>query len=97
MTKKEQNKKQAKEGLTAFTSIAWDDYQYWQSVDVKVVATINDLIKHIHRDPFRGVGKPEGLKGDLSGYWSRRINSEHRLVYCYEGGNLYVVQCRYHY
>ena len=69
--------------LTWSTS-SWEDYLYWQKVDKKIVKRINELIKSCMRTPFEGIGKPEALKGDLQGYWSRRITSEHRLVYKYE-------------
>jgi toxin YoeB len=76
---------------------SWEDYFYWQKVDKKIVRQINDLIKSCMRTPFEGVGKPEALKGDLQGYWSRRITSEHRLVYKYEKDELWIAACRYHY
>lgn len=81
----------------SFTENAWEDYLYWQKMDKKIVRRINDLIKEIKRSPFEGVGKPEPLKYDLSGKWSRRITDEHRLVYQVEGENLIVFTCRYHY
>jgi toxin YoeB len=64
-----------------FTDEGWDDYQYWQETNKKQIKRINQLIEDIDRHPFTGIGKPEPLKGNLSGYWSRRIDSEHRLVY----------------
>jgi toxin YoeB len=70
---------------------------YWQRVDSKIVKRINTLIKISSRTPFEGIGKPEALKGDLLGYWSRRINSEHRLVYKFEKESLFIATCRYHY
>jgi toxin YoeB len=80
---------------------AWDDYLFWQKTDQKILQAVNDLIKDIRRDPFRGLGKPEPLKHDLAGWWSRRITGEHRLVYRVYGKApnqmLEVVQCRYHY
>lgn len=76
---------------------AWDDYLYWQQTDRKVLRRVNDLIKDMKRNPFEGLGKPEPLKHQWSGYWSRRITEEHRLVYKLEEGNLYIAQCRYHY
>ena len=82
--------------LTWSTS-AWDDYLYWQKADKKLVKRINELIKNCIRTPFDGIGKPEALKGDLQGYWSRRITSEHRLVYKYEKNQLLIAACRYHY
>lgn len=81
----------------AFTEIAWEDYTYWQRTDRKFAKKINELIKDIKRTPFEGVGKPEGLKYDLAGKWSRRINDEHRLIYQVEGNNLIIYACRYHY
>ena len=83
--------------VTTFTENAWEDYVYWQSIDKKIVKKINDLIKDIHRDPFDGIGKPEALKYDLSGYWSRRIDHEHRLVYQVVENELLIYSCRYHY
>ena len=82
--------------LTWSTS-SWEDYLYWQKVDKKVVKRINELIKICMRTPFDGIGKPEALKGDLQGYWSRRITSEHRLVYKYEDEEILIAACRYHY
>ncbi len=76
---------------------AWEDYLYWQSVDRKIMIRINALIKSCLRTPNEGVGKPEALKGDLQGYWSRRITSEHRLVYKTQKDILWIVACRYHY
>jgi toxin YoeB len=80
-----------------FLDQAWEDYLYWQKQDKKVLKKINDLLKDIHRDPFKGIGSPEPLKHDLSGYWSRRITLEHRLVYRMLKGQIRVLQCRYHY
>ncbi|HRP58205.1 Txe/YoeB family addiction module toxin [Agriterribacter sp.] len=76
---------------------AWEDYLYWQAQDKKTLQRINDLIKDILRSPFRGIGKPEPLKGALSGYWSRRITDEHRLVYAVKEKRLHIIQCRFHY
>jgi len=76
---------------------AWDDYLFWQSHDKKILLKINSLLKDIDRDAFKGLGSPEPLKHDLSGYWSRRITLEHRLVYRIENNEIKVVQCRYHY
>ena len=78
-------------------SDAWDDYLYWQQIDKKVLKRINDLIKECLRTPFVGIGKPEPLKGQLSGFWSRRITDEHRLVYRVSENAIYILQCRYHY
>jgi toxin YoeB len=78
---------------------AWEDYVYWQRNDPKVLQSINDLIRDIRRDPFKGLGKPEPLKHSLAGWWSRRITREHRLVYRVSGRNaelLEIIQCRYH-
>ncbi len=80
-----------------FTSYGWEDYLYWQNTDKSTLKRINLLIKDCLRNPFEGIGKPEPLKGNLSGYWSRRIDGEHRLVYKYEDKKLYILQCRYHY
>ncbi|UGU17513.1 Txe/YoeB family addiction module toxin [Sinomicrobium kalidii] len=74
-----------------------NDYLYCQKVDKKIVKRINELIKNCMRTPFEGIGKPEALKGGLQGYWSRRITSEHRLVYKYEDEELWIAACRYHY
>ena len=80
-----------------FAEQAWEDYLYWQKTDKKLVNRINTLIKHIMRDPFDGIGKPEPLKHALSGYWSRRINDVHRIVYKFDGEALLIAQLRYHY
>jgi toxin YoeB len=80
-----------------FSSKAWDNYLYWQKTDKAMVKGINALIKDIQRNPFNGIGKPEPLKHGLSGYWSRRINDEHRIVYKVAEDNLLIAQLRYHY
>ena len=80
-----------------FSEQAWDDYLYWQSTDRKLLERINALIKDISRSPFAGIGKPEALRNALSGYWSRRINEEHRIVYKLSDGALLIAQLRYHY
>jgi toxin YoeB len=80
-----------------FAEKAWEDYLYWQKTDKKMLNRINALIKDIRRDPFDGIGKPEPLKHALSGYWSRRINDEHRIVYKIDQDSLLVAQLRYHY
>jgi toxin YoeB len=80
-----------------FSSRAWDEYLYWQKTDKAVLKRINSLIKDVMRDPFDGIGKPEPLKHSLSGYWSRRITDEHRLVYKVSDENLLIAQLRYHY
>jgi toxin YoeB len=84
-----------------FSSRAWEDYLAWQGDDRRGLDRVNALIKECLRDPFRGTGKPEPLSGNLSGWWSRRINREHRLVYRVKGKDdaqsLEIAQCRYHY
>lgn len=80
-----------------FSSQAWDDYLVWQRTDRKVLKRINDLIREIVRTPFEGVGKPEPLRHALAGYWSRRIDEEHRLVYKVDGDAVVIAQARYHY
>jgi len=80
-----------------FSENAWDDYLYWQRTDKKVLKRINQLISAIQRSPFEGIGKPEPLKHALSGYWSRRIDSEHRIVYRTDDDALFIAQLRYHY
>ena len=80
-----------------FADQAWEDYLYWQQEDPRKVEKIHGLIKDIRRDPFKGLGKPEPLKGALAGYWSRRINDEHRMVYKVAGDDLLIAQLRYHY
>ncbi|EOV8974257.1 Txe/YoeB family addiction module toxin [Cronobacter turicensis] len=76
---------------------AWEDYLYWQDTDKKTVKKINELIKDASRTPFEGKGKPEPLKHNLAGFWSRRITSEHRLVYAVSDDALLIASCRYHY
>ena len=76
---------------------AWDDYLYWQSQDKKTLKRINQLIRDAERDPFNGIGKPEPLKGDLSGFWSRRIDEENRLVYRPNNDILEILSCKGHY
>ncbi|BBC25976.1 Txe/YoeB family addiction module toxin [Pseudanabaena sp. ABRG5-3] len=80
-----------------FSERAWEDYLYWQKTDKKILNRINSLIKDIQRDPYSGIGKPEALKHGLSGYWSRRIDDEHRILYKVEDDALLLVQIRYHY
>lgn len=80
-----------------FTEGAWEDYLYWQKTDKKILKRINTLIKDIQRSPFDGIGKPEPLKHALSGYWSRRIDDEHRLIYKVDIDAIYIAQLRYHY
>ncbi|RAU23509.1 Txe/YoeB family addiction module toxin [Paramagnetospirillum kuznetsovii] len=81
----------------AWTQDAWEDYLYWQATDKAVLKRINELIRDVLRQPFAGIGKPEPLKGDLSGWWSRRITAEHRLVYRMGGDEVVIAMCRYHY
>lgn len=76
---------------------AWDDYLYWQSQDKKTLKRINQLIRDAERDPFSGIGKPEPLKGDLAGFWSRRIDDTNRLVYRINGELLEILSCKGHY
>jgi toxin YoeB len=83
--------------ILTFTENAWEDYLYWQNVDKKLVKKINGLIKEIQRTPFEGSGRPEKLKYDLVGLWSRRIENEHRLVYEVDGKELKIYSCRFHY
>jgi toxin YoeB len=80
-----------------FAEQAWEDYLYWQKTDKKILDRINALIKDITRSPFEGVGKPEPLRNALSGYWSRRINDEHRIVYKIADRSVFIAQLRYHY
>ena len=80
-----------------FTTRSWDDYLYWQKNDKRMVRRINDLIKDTQREPFEGIGKPEPLKYQFQGLWSRRIDSEHRLVYEVAENELRIIACRYHY
>jgi toxin YoeB len=75
----------------------WEDYLYWLGNDKKILKKINELIKEIDRDPFKGIGKPEPLLHSLKGYWSRRIDREHRLVYSVSNEHLTVLSCRHHY
>lgn len=79
-----------------FTPDAWDDYLYWQSQDKKTLKRINQLLRDVSREPFTGIGKPEPLRENLAGYWSRRIDDANRLVYAVEEQAIIVVACRYH-
>ncbi|MEM5796400.1 MAG: Txe/YoeB family addiction module toxin [Bacillota bacterium] len=83
--------------IKVFTDNAWDDYLYWQSTDKAMLKKINALIKDIECNPFVGLGKPEPLRHELSGLWSRRIDPGHRLIYKVEANKIYIVQCRFHY
>lgn len=80
-----------------FHDDAWDDYIYWQNQDRQTLKRLNKLILECLRTPFSGTGKPEALRGEFSGWWSRRIDEEHRLVYRMTEGDLVIAQCRYHY
>jgi toxin YoeB len=83
--------------ILSFSDDAWEDYLYWQQYDKKILKRINRLIKEIQRTPFEGIGDPEPLKYNWSGYWSRRISIEHRLVYKVADRAILIAQCRYHY
>ncbi len=83
--------------IVAFTERGWKHYLHWQTPDKSILRKINALISHSQRHPYEGIGKPEPLKNDLSGFWSRRIDREHRLVYRVRDGELEIVQCRYYY
>jgi toxin YoeB len=80
-----------------WTAAAWEDYLYWQTQDRKTLKRINALIQDALRNPFEGIGKPEALRENLSGFWSRRIDDQHRLIYAVEDDDLAIVACRYHY
>jgi len=80
-----------------FTDEAWNDYLYWNESDRKILQKINELIKVIDRTPFEGIGKPEPLRQNLKGFWSRRINQEHRVIYKVENDQLIFISFRYHY
>lgn len=81
----------------SFSTVAWPDYLYWQEQDKKTLKRINSLINEAARTPFKGIGKPEPLRGDLSGYWSRRIDEVNPLVYRATESELVIVSCRFHY
>jgi toxin YoeB len=83
--------------ILSWSTKAWEDYLYWQQIDKAVIKRINMLTKECLRTPFEGIGKPEALKANYSGYWSRRITDEHRLVYKVFEDRIHIVQCRYHY
>ena len=80
-----------------FSDKAWEEYMYWQNTDKQILKKINQLIKDIKREPFEGTGKPEPLKYELSGFWSRRISDEHRLIYEVSESYISIVSCRFHY
>lgn len=79
------------------TNTAWQEYLYWQNENRQILKRINELIKDIERNGNMGIGKPEPLKHELSGFWSRRINNEHRLIYSIEGNNISIISCLGHY
>ena len=83
--------------MVSFEISAWDDYLYFKQNNPSISKKIDQLIRATYREPYDGIGKPEKLRGDLRGYWSRRITQEHRLVYKYENGMLIIASCRYHY
>ena len=80
-----------------FVEESWEDYLYWQKIDKKILNRINTLLKDISRNPYDGLGKPEPLKHNYRGFWSRRIDGEHRLIYQVKNDELRIVKCRYHY
>lgn len=80
-----------------FVEESWEDYLYWQKMDIKMLKRINTLLKDIAQQPFEGIGKPEPLKHNYRGFWSRRIDEEHRLIYQVKEDEIRIVKCRYHY
>ncbi len=80
-----------------FVDESWEDYLYWQKFDKKKIKRINDLLRDIARNPFEGIGKPESLKYKYTGFWSRRIDDEHRLIYQVKENEILIVKCRFHY
>ena len=83
--------------ILIFVDESWEDYLYWQNNDKEILARINQLIKDISHSPFKGIGKPEPLKHKYKGFWSRRIDNEHRLIYKVDGNQIQIVKCRFHY
>ena len=83
--------------IITFSEISWNEYIFWQKNDKQKLNKINELIKDISRNPFEGIGKPEPLKFKYTGYWSRRIDEEHRLIYKVEQDEIQIVKCRFHY
>ncbi len=83
--------------ILSWAEKAWEDYLFWQQTDKKTLRRINLLIKAIKREPFKGIGEPEPLRHNWSGYWSRRIDREHRIVYKITAKAIIIAQCRYHY
>lgn len=96
-TSKKNKEIAAKDVSVSWTSHAWDDYTEWAEGDLEILGKINDLINDIQRNYFTGLGKPEPLKGNLAGYWSRRITGKHRLVYSVQNDVIIVVMCKFHY
>jgi len=80
-----------------FVDESWEDYLYWQKTNKKTLKRINDLLKNISREPYSGIGKPEPLKHKYKGFWSRRIDGEHRLIYRVKGNEIHIAKCRFHY
>jgi toxin YoeB len=80
-----------------FVDESWEDYLYWQETNKKYVKKINDLLKSISREPYTGIGKPEALRHNYQGYWSRKIDNEHRLIYRLKEDEIHIVKCRFHY
>lgn len=80
-----------------FVDESWEDFLYWQKTDKRILKKINNLIKNISRNPFDGIGKPEPLKYKYQGFWSRRIDNEHRLIYQVKGNEILIAKCRFHY
>ena len=80
-----------------FTDLSWDDYLFWQKNDKNKLKRINELVKDISRNPYDGIGKPEALKFNYAGFWSRRIDEEHRLIYRVDDDEIQIVKCRFHY
>jgi len=80
-----------------FVDESWEDYLYWQKNNKKILKRINDLLKNISREPFSGIGKPEPLKHKYKGFWSRRIDGEHRLIYRIKDNEIHIAKCRFHY
>lgn len=95
---KQRNKKDIQESVALnWTSEAWEDYMHWVENDPDILQKVNELISEIRRTPFTGTGKPEPLRGNLTGFWSRRITREHRIVYMMHKDTLFIAACRYHY
>lgn len=83
--------------IYSFVDESWEDYTFWQNTDKNILKRINELLKDISRTPYSGLGKPEPLKHKYRGYWSRRINDEHRLIYQIRGDEILIAKCRFHY